>query len=371
MPSRKTSKQSNHIRQSQTGYWTFRRRVPAQLQEYLGRKEWKVALRTKSHAEAALMAERHLRASEQAFMEARMALGLITDPIQITQFEAWKSAKQKLAGWDFHSDDVQDGYAMELIDMAEQGKLSPIGKQELRIINSRGNYRVNPTVKDACDLYRQDQEKKGRTEYSQRRMMQAIDRAVRAFEGTLGSLNVDIMTVGRAEARSYREELRNAGCAVGTANRYISVISAIFTMADREFELGKANPFTGLKEAEAGKDAKMPMTPEQTKRFIAGTPEGELRWIVRMLAGTGCRLSEIVGLRVEDVDVTGNIPHLIIRPNKVRSLKTKNSERKVPLIADSLESARECQSALNRDPLSAPKIDPPGAELARRCVVSM
>jgi len=30
-----------------------------------------------------------------------------------------------------------------------------------------------------------------------------------------------------------------------------------------------------------------------------------------------------------------------------------------------------CQSALNRDPLSAPKIDPPGAELARRCVVSM
>ena len=52
-------------------------------------------------------------------------------------------------------------------------------------------------------------------------------------------------------------------------------------------------------------------------------------------------MSEIVGLRVEDVDVTGNIPHLIIRPNKVRSLKTKNSERKVPLIADSLESARE------------------------------
>jgi len=36
-----------------------------------------------------------------------------------------------------------------------------------------------------------------------------------------------------------------------------------------------------------------------------------------------------------------------------------------------LKNLIECQSALNRDPLSAPKIDPPGAELARRCVVSM
>jgi hypothetical protein len=31
----------------------------------------------------------------------------------------------------------------------------------------------------------------------------------------------------------------------------------------------------------------------------------------------------------------------------------------------------ECQSASNRDPLSASKIDPPRAELARRCVVPM
>ena len=45
---------------------------------------------------------------------------------------------------------------------------------------------------------------------------------------------------------------------------------------------------------------------------------------------TGCGLAEIVGLRLEDIDLENTLVH--IRPNPARRLKTKNSKRKLPLV---------------------------------------
>ena len=44
-----------------------------------------------------------------------------------------------------------------------------------------------------------------------------------------------------------------------------------------------------------------------------------------LLGETGCRLAEIVGLRLEDIDLENELIH--IRPNSARRLKNKNSER--------------------------------------------
>jgi integrase len=49
-----------------------------------------------------------------------------------------------------------------------------------------------------------------------------------------------------------------------------------------------------------------------------------------LLGETGCRLAEIVGLRLEDIDLVNNLVH--IRPNSARRLKNKTSERVVPLV---------------------------------------
>ena len=49
-----------------------------------------------------------------------------------------------------------------------------------------------------------------------------------------------------------------------------------------------------------------------------------------MLGETGCRLAEIVGLRIEDIDLENDLIH--IRPNSARRLKTRNSERTLPLV---------------------------------------
>ena len=45
---------------------------------------------------------------------------------------------------------------------------------------------------------------------------------------------------------------------------------------------------------------------------------------------TGCRLAEIVGLELRDIDMKHELVY--IRPNSIRRLKTRNSERTLPLV---------------------------------------
>ena len=49
-----------------------------------------------------------------------------------------------------------------------------------------------------------------------------------------------------------------------------------------------------------------------------------------LLGETGCRLAEIVGLELNDIDMENELFH--IRPNSIRRLKTRNSERTLPLV---------------------------------------
>ena len=49
-----------------------------------------------------------------------------------------------------------------------------------------------------------------------------------------------------------------------------------------------------------------------------------------LLGETGCRLSEIVGLSLEDIDLENEL--ILIRPNPARRLKTKNSQGTLPLV---------------------------------------
>jgi integrase len=59
-----------------------------------------------------------------------------------------------------------------------------------------------------------------------------------------------------------------------------------------------------------------------------------------LLVFTGARPSEILGLERQDVDLSHLVPHLNIRPNRLRRLKTETSIRKVPLVGPALAIMR-------------------------------
>ena len=73
-------------------------------------------------------------------------------------------------------------------------------------------------------------------------------------------------------------------------------------------------------------------TNEQLKQGYdkALTSGGQVKLLTPLLGETGCRIGEIVGLRLEDIDLENNLIH--VRPNPARRLKTRSSQRILPLV---------------------------------------
>lgn len=85
------------------------------------------------------------------------------------------------------------------------------------------------------------------------------------------------------------------------------------------------------------------------------TTDDKPRWLVALISDTGMRLSEAAGLAREDIVMDADIPHVIIRPHPWRRLKTKGSERTLPLVGCSLWAAARAVEALQHSPYLFPR----------------
>ena len=61
----------------------------------------------------------------------------------------------------------------------------------------------------------------------------------------------------------------------------------------------------------------------------------EPRWLISLLSDSGMRLSEALGLAKEDIKLEEPIPHIRLIPHPWRRLKTRSSERYIPLTKES------------------------------------
>ena len=54
--------------------------------------------------------------------------------------------------------------------------------------------------------------------------------------------------------------------------------------------------------------------------------DDDCRWLVALISDSGSRLSEAAGLTLADINITHDVPHLLVRPNTFRNLRTAGSE---------------------------------------------
>jgi integrase len=98
--------------------------------------------------------------------------------------------------------------------------------------------------------------------------------------------------------------------------------------------LDKRNPFTRLFIRNEGDDIfkRGTFTNEQLKYGYdqALTSGSAVKLLMPLLGETGCRLAEIVGLKLDDIDLENELVH--IKPNYARRLKNRSSERVLPLV---------------------------------------
>jgi len=151
-----------------------------------------------------------------------------------------------------------------------------------------------------------------------------------------------IETVNRDDARNYRDSRLRSGVRASTVKREINVIRAVINKAIREIPLRMPNPFESLtiQQSSDESEGRQPYSREQIKQLVdaASQLNDERRRIVLVLALTGARLAEVVGLRKVDIDLAERQMH--IRPFKKRSLKTIASDRTIPLLPIALKAVK-------------------------------
>ena len=144
----------------------------------------------------------------------------------------------------------------------------------------------------------------------------------------------------REDAKLFVRHLELRRNKTTTIRRRLNSLNAILNYAYAELDLDKRNPFTRLIIRNEGRDThkRGTFTKAQLKDGYdqAMATGSQVKLLMPLLGETGCRLAEIVGLELQDIDMENELIH--IRPNSIRRLKTRNSERTLPLVGYAKEA---------------------------------
>ena len=148
-----------------------------------------------------------------------------------------------------------------------------------------------------------------------------------------------------SEAGKLRDVLLDRGLAVTSIKRMFGSVKAIINLAMAEHGIEGRNPFASIYMPDETPEERQPIPLDAIRGIQRDcmTVDDENRWLLALISDTGMRLSEAAGLARDDIVLDADIPHIIVRPHPWRRLKTKGSERLVPLVGASLWAAKRVQ----------------------------
>ncbi|MEQ8249407.1 MAG: tyrosine-type recombinase/integrase [Alphaproteobacteria bacterium] len=172
---------------------------------------------------------------------------------------------------------------------------------------------------------------------------QAAERCVRYLVEVCQDKPID--TYSRREVNAFRDTLFQRGLSRASVERILTSLRAIVNFTAKEQGLSEVRSFSGLYLGEdvhnrSPRRSPVPIGVVRAIQVQCKTLDDEARWLVALVSDTGMRLSEAVGLVKSDVVLDGDIPHIVLKPHPWRRLKTKGSERLVPLVGSSLWAIR-------------------------------
>ena len=135
---------------------------------------------------------------------------------------------------------------------------------------------------------------------------------------------------------------------INTVKRVFASVRSIINLTMREHGIEGSNAFSGTFMPDRGDASTRQPIPIEKLKVIqrrCQITDDEPRWLVALISDTGMRLSEAAGLARKDIVLDADIPHVIIRPHPWRRLKTKGSERTLPLVGCSLWAAKRAVEA--------------------------
>ena len=201
---------------------------------------------------------------------------------------------------------------------------------------NESNTSVSPALSDACDLYLR-LKGIGKDKVFKR----TAKRNTAYVIEVLGDRPLD--TYSSSDAATFRDWLIGKGMTMNTVKRVFASVRAIVNLTISEEGLGCSNAFARTYfPAEINPIKRKPIPVDEIKRIqkVCMTIDDDMRWLIALISDTGMRLAEAAGLHLDDIRLNEPIPHIDLKPHPWRSLETKGSERRIPLVGVALWAAR-------------------------------
>ena len=161
-----------------------------------------------------------------------------------------------------------------------------------------------------------------------------------------------------ADAASYRDYLLNKGLTTNSVKRNFSTIRSIINLCIQEYGLDGRNPFSRVYLPDLNDSKKRNPIPVDNIRQIQKdciAIDDDVRWLVALISDTGMRLSEAAGLHINDINLDNDIPYIDLKPHPWRGLKTKGSQRQIPLVGASLWAAKRIKETYSHPVYAFPR----------------
>ena len=270
---------TNHVLLRNETYY-FLKRVPYDLKEYYSVKRLCFSLKTKSYSSA----------------------------LRIT-----KSVLQRL-------EDYWLGIRLQKMDIPA-----------IHLVKANDNIDdSSPLISDALDLYL-----KLKGEGKDKTFIRTANRNIEYIVKVLG--NKPIRSYSSSDASKFRDWLLEQGMSNSTLKRVFSSVKAIINLTINEYGLDITNPFSKAYLPSIDNEVRESISLKDIKiiQSISKKEDDELRWLLLLLSDSGMRLSEALGLSKDDINLNCEIPHIRLIPHPWRRLKTRTSERYIPLTKES------------------------------------
>ncbi|QXT40046.1 tyrosine-type recombinase/integrase [Gymnodinialimonas ceratoperidinii] len=372
----------NGLTELSKGKWEFRRRVPKSAKAALGKGEWKRVIKARSDADLF---------RQYALVEAEFERDVATaskPKRKLTARAVWEEALREeseviVSAVGLSEDEAREVILEGLLKGASAGEddvggpdVEPFSKEDaLEAVTtppiiSRGRdfllaqallNRNRPapamTLEDAREVYVKESLGGGEA-VEHRPAMVRLERVMRlAAEAGLPA-STPLVGLTREHARKVRDHMasrsrqgsENERVSPASVKRELGLLRTMISYGGRELGLlDLVNPFeklpiegaTAATGARVSAREKVDPLPSKIAAAMRTKLSNDLLLIWRLLEGTGCRLGEVTGLRVSDVRLDAETPHLRIEWHEGRRLKTLSSIRSVPLIGVTLEAANE------------------------------
>lgn len=328
-------------------WYHYMRRVPKRVAEYDSRRHIFVALKTKDEKEAMRMA-----AIYDDFIQKYWS-----DLIQAGQSDSdmrlYSEAKALAQAHGFAYKDIAEIAHGSLDDLLPRVRVAKGGSEKLvRSLLGVAPNRPRITLRKCVDRFWKlcGDRFIGKSAHQIRKYKNPRSLALRNFVEVIG--NIPLHKIERSHILRFRnallERVASEQITGNTANKQLGYLKDMLHTVAVDCEI--SSDFKLLFTETRLQEETIPRPPFEAsyvqqsliddKQALDGLNE-DARMLCFMMMDTGARESEIIGLEESDFFLDEPVPHIWIRKNDIRNLKTKGSDRKIPLAGISLWAAKQ------------------------------